>query len=72
VFAVGDHLNDWPMLSRRHARWLAAPQNAIEAVKTLVREQGGYISSRPHGLGVAEALAFCLRTAGAQILRKNI
>src|SRR5437764_1675870 len=33
VFAAGDHLNDLPMLTRHHARWLAAPSNAVEAVK---------------------------------------
>src|SRR5205814_3255129 len=29
VLAAGDHLNDLPMLSREHARWLVAPSNAI-------------------------------------------
>jgi hydroxymethylpyrimidine pyrophosphatase-like HAD family hydrolase len=56
VFAAGDHLNDLPMLSRVHARWLAAPSNAVEAVKKAVREQGGYVSELSHGRGVAEAM----------------
>jgi len=63
VFAAGDHLNDLPMLSRQYAHWLAAPQNAIEPVKTAVQHQTGYVSLLPHGDGVAEALAFHLRKA---------
>jgi hydroxymethylpyrimidine pyrophosphatase-like HAD family hydrolase len=66
VFAVGDHLNDLPMLSRTYARWLAAPQNAVEAVRRIVREQDGYVSSRPSGSGVAEALAFFLQKSPAE------
>jgi hydroxymethylpyrimidine pyrophosphatase-like HAD family hydrolase len=57
VFAAGDHLNDLPMLSLRYARWLASPSNAIASVKTVVREQNGYVSDLSHGHGVAEALA---------------
>ena len=56
VFAAGDHLNDLPMLSRVHARWLAAPGNAVEAVKKAVREQEGYVSELSHGRGVADAM----------------
>jgi hydroxymethylpyrimidine pyrophosphatase-like HAD family hydrolase len=56
VFAAGDHLNDLPMLSRVHARWLAAPSNAVEAVKKAVRGQEGYVSELSHGRGVAEAM----------------
>jgi len=63
VFAAGDWLNDLPMLSRRYARWLAAPDNAVEAVKHAVRQQEGYVSELPHGDGVAEGLEFCLRNA---------
>lgn len=60
VFAIGDHLNDLPMLSRAYARWLAAPGNAIEIVKKAVRSQDGFVSERFHGDGVAEALEFVL------------
>src|SRR6185369_9949071 len=60
VFAAGDHLNDLPMLLQDYARWLVAPQNAIEPVKALVRKQNGYISDLPHGIGVADALERCL------------
>ena len=63
VFAVGDHLNDLPMLSSKHARWLAAPRNAVDAVKALVREQNGHVSDLSHGAGVAHSLEFHLSNA---------
>jgi hydroxymethylpyrimidine pyrophosphatase-like HAD family hydrolase len=63
IFAAGDHWNDLPMLAREYAHWLAAPQNAIEPVKALVRRQRGFISELPHGNGVAEALKHCLKNA---------
>ena len=63
VFAAGDQLNDLPMLNRRYARWLAAPDNAIEPVKQAVREQGGHVSDLSHGNGVAEGLEACLARA---------
>ncbi len=60
VFAVGDHLNDLPMLSRRYAAFLAAPANAVAPVKEAVRLGGGYLSSRLHGHGVADAIKYYL------------
>jgi HAD superfamily hydrolase (TIGR01484 family) len=60
TFAAGDHLNDLPMLSLRHAWWLAAPANAVDAVKEVVRGQNGFVSELGHGHGVAEGLAFHL------------
>jgi HAD superfamily hydrolase (TIGR01484 family) len=63
VFAAGDHLNDLPMLSHSCARWLAAPLNAIDPVKAVIRNQNGYISSLPHGSGTAEALVYHLQNA---------
>ena len=60
VFAAGDHLNDLPMLSRRYARWLAAPGNAVEAVKNAVRQQEGYVSELACGAGIAEAMKYFL------------
>lgn len=57
IVAAGDHLNDLPMLSRRYAKWLIAPGNAIPAVKEVVRQQQGYISLEPHGHGLADGLA---------------
>jgi hydroxymethylpyrimidine pyrophosphatase-like HAD family hydrolase len=56
IFAAGDHLNDLPMLSPKYARYLAAPANAVPEVQAVMRTQGGYLSTRPHGQGVAEAL----------------
>jgi HAD superfamily hydrolase (TIGR01484 family) len=63
TFAVGDHLNDLPMLLRRHAHWLAAPSNAIEAVRAVVREQQGHVSEYHCGHGVAAALEVMLEKA---------
>lgn len=63
VFAAGDHWNDVPMLSQEYAGWLASPSNAIEPVKSLVREQGGRVSKLSHGNGVAEVLSGYLATA---------
>lgn len=60
VFAAGDHLNDLPMLSKRYAHWLAAPQNAIAPVKALIQSQQGYVSDLPQGNGIADALTRCL------------
>lgn len=61
VFAAGDHLNDLPMLELKYARWLATPSNAVEPVKTVIRERGGFISTRACGDGVAEGLEHYLR-----------
>lgn len=60
TFAVGDHLNDVPMLSRQHAHHLAAPANAIESIKALVAEQNGRVSEFLCGHGVADALEYYL------------
>ena len=65
VFAAGDHLNDLTMLSREHAHLLAAPANAIDAVKNTVREQQGFVSQLPHGNGVAEAIRHYLEAGGS-------
>jgi HAD superfamily hydrolase (TIGR01484 family) len=58
VFAIGDHLNDLPMLSPNYARLLAAPANAVPAVKEVVRAASGYVSPRLHGQGVADAIKY--------------
>jgi len=63
VFAAGDQLNDLPMLSRRYARWLAAPENAVTRVKQTVREQDGHVSELSHGHGVADGLECSLASA---------
>jgi HAD superfamily hydrolase (TIGR01484 family) len=62
IFAAGDHLNDLPMLSKKYAGWIAAPQNAIEPVKNQIRLQKGFISGLPHGFGTADALRRCLNS----------
>jgi len=62
IFVAGDHLNDIPMLSRRHAHWIVAPDNAVDAVKAAVREEQGHVSALPYGEGVAEGLEECLRS----------
>jgi hypothetical protein len=63
TFAIGDHLNDLPMLTRRHAHWLGAPANAIETVRKVVREQEGHVSRLHCGHGVADALEVFLGKA---------
>ena len=63
TFAAGDHYNDLPMLVSEHARWLVAPDNAIDTVKMAVRRQNGYVSRHLHGHGVADGLEFCLKRA---------
>lgn len=62
IFAVGDHLNDLPMLDLNHARWLATPANAVEPVKEHIRRQKGIITRHHAGRGVAEALQFYLKS----------
>lgn len=56
VFAVGDHLNDLPMLKREFARYIATPANAVPDVVAAVRRQNGFISHLPQGRGVHDAL----------------
>lgn len=55
VLAAGDHFNDLSMLDGRFAAFSCCPSNAIEPVKTVVRQAGGYVASRPAANGVAEA-----------------
>jgi len=64
IVAAGDHLNDLPMLKRSSARWLIAPHNAVEAVKKIVREQDGYVSTERCGTGVAQGLMHWMRHLG--------
>jgi len=56
ILAVGDHYNDIPMLDGRHARYVACPANAMDAVKVTVRRAGGYIASTTCGHGTLAAL----------------
>lgn len=68
VFAIGDHLNDLPMLSRQYAGLLAAPANAVAPVRAAVLAGGGYVSPRGHGHGVADAIKFYLAAGRSQEL----
>jgi hydroxymethylpyrimidine pyrophosphatase-like HAD family hydrolase len=56
IFAAGDHYNDLPMLDGRHARWVACPANAVEAVKVAVTRAGGYVAQQECSAGIVEAL----------------
>jgi HAD superfamily hydrolase (TIGR01484 family) len=56
TFAAGDNFNDLPMLNLAFARYLACPSNALENVKTAVRNQGGFVASEDSGFGVCKAL----------------
>lgn len=56
VFAIGDDHNDLSMLDGTHAAMVAAPSNAIDEVKSVVRIAGGYVAQRPYGLGVLDSL----------------
>lgn len=60
VLAAGDHLNDLPMLMQKYARYLVAPRNAVERVKSLIKSQKGYISHLPHGHGIADGIEYHL------------
>jgi HAD superfamily hydrolase (TIGR01484 family) len=71
VFAAGDQFNDLPMLSSDYARCLAAPANAIGAVKTAVLRQNGFVSSEPWGHGVARGLEHFLAGSRAVSYRLN-
>jgi len=57
VFAIGDHLNDLPMLDREVAAHIAVPANAVPPVIEHMREIGGRISEFSCGEAVAFELA---------------
>lgn len=61
TFTAGDHHNDLSMLDGRFARWPAAPSNAIDEVKTIVQNAGGYVANARCGDGVVEALLHFFR-----------
>jgi hypothetical protein len=69
VFAAGDHLNDAPMLCGEIAGFLAAPDNAIDRIKELVRKQNGYVSHQPWGHGVARSLEYFLERNGVPVAK---
>jgi hydroxymethylpyrimidine pyrophosphatase-like HAD family hydrolase len=55
IMAVGDHLNDLPMLERRYAQHLACPANSVDEVKEKVRSQGGHVATGTVAEGTVEA-----------------
>jgi hydroxymethylpyrimidine pyrophosphatase-like HAD family hydrolase len=61
TFAAGDHYNDIPMLCGVYAKCIVCPDNAIEPIKALVRQQNGYVSHQPWGHGVARGLEHYLK-----------
>jgi hypothetical protein len=55
TLAIGDHMNDLPMLERRYARYVACPGNSVDAVKDKVRAEGGYVAKADIAEGTVEA-----------------
>jgi HAD superfamily hydrolase (TIGR01484 family) len=56
IFAAGDNFNDLSMLQTSVARHIACPSNSIPEVLDHVRNQGGFLASRPASQGMIEAL----------------
>ncbi|GAB3912585.1 hypothetical protein GCM10027613_02550 [Microlunatus endophyticus] len=57
ILAIGDGINDRPMLDGRHGFAAATVVNAEPAVKSWVRTAGGMITDGERGVGVARILA---------------
>jgi hypothetical protein len=70
TFAVGDHLNDLPMLDGTFARMPACPGNSVDEVKAAVRRAGGYVASAKCSIGVVEALEFFTKNAAATVQQR--
>ncbi len=58
IFAAGDNYNDVPMLTGEYAHATACPGNALDRVKEIVREQGGYVAQECCSRGLAEAVEY--------------
>ena len=56
VCVAGDHYNDLTMLQKQLASYIITPANAIDLVKNVVKEQGGYIAKHTFGDGVVEGV----------------
>jgi hypothetical protein len=70
IFAAGDHHNDISMLDGKVAAMPSCPANAIDQVKTAVRNAGGYVAQKEHGAGVYEALLhFTSRNGDTELLQ---
>ena len=71
IFAAGDHHNDVSMLDGKVAAMPSCPANAIDQVKTAVRNAGGYVAEKEHGAGVCEALLhFTSRKGDTELLQR--
>lgn len=57
IMAVGDSVNDLPMLHGSVAGWPVAPANAEEQVKQFVVAQKGYVSPEPDIDGVVDGFS---------------
>ncbi len=56
VFAVGDNHNDRSMLDGRVAGMVACPGNAINEIRSLVADAGGFVAKEAGSRGLAEVL----------------
>ncbi|MFV1994052.1 MAG: HAD family hydrolase [Verrucomicrobiales bacterium] len=56
IFAAGDNHNDVSMLDGTYAHAMACPGNALDVVKELVAEKGGYVAKAPYSKGLVEAV----------------
>ncbi len=54
ILSAGDHCNDLPMLDSQFARGIVCPSNSVEAVKTKVKKNSGFIAQGKAGHGVLE------------------
>jgi hydroxymethylpyrimidine pyrophosphatase-like HAD family hydrolase len=64
ILVAGDHLNDLPMLTGDVAKHIVTPANGVPAVAKQVREQGGHVSDRFCGHGVADGIERALQKVG--------
>jgi len=60
VLAIGDSQNDEHMLNGKYGFIPAAPSNAEDNIKQLVRSQKGFVASLPEGKGVIEIVSSLL------------
>ena len=56
IFVAGDHFNDLPMFDRRLAHGMSTPANGMPAIQEIVRQNGGHISDKNSGAGIADSL----------------
>lgn len=64
ILAIGDELNDLPMLDGRHAHWVGCPSNANDEVKRLVSTHGGIIADAVAGAGSAQVIRHFVKPLG--------